>query len=234
MTPESKTRSGNCHNGHPQASQRRLGPRTNKFPSHPLDWEQAVSQAAAIEGDEANLGAHQVETWDEATTAWTVPEADAWGDNPVEPPNERPDVAVEEAIDTETPGDETTTKTPTGEGHIGVHAEEADVIVKEEEELEVPNEETVEVTDVAWGLKNTTPKVVDEDSGATQVPITTLVLDQELCFEGMPDLEDVDSEEIMGEEPPMDVSLTEGPPAFFEAQIHQDEIQYWVAMFAWF
>ena len=49
-----------------------------------------------------------------------------------------------------------------------------------------------------------------------------------LDFEGMPDLEDVGSE-IMGEEPPMDVPSTEGPPALpwvcFEAQICQDEIQ---------
>ena len=33
------------------------------FPSHPLDWEQAVSQATAIEGDEVNaVGDNQVKT----------------------------------------------------------------------------------------------------------------------------------------------------------------------------
>ena len=110
-----------------------------------------------------------------------------------------------------------------------MHAKEVDMIVKEEEEFEVPNEEMVEVIDVAWGFKNTTPKV----------PITASMPGQEgtLDFEGMPDLEDAGSE-ITGEEPPVDVPLTEGPPALpwvhFKAQIHQDEIQYWVAMFTWF
>ena len=118
------------------------------------------------------MGDHQVETLDEGATAWTVPEADTWGDNPVEPSNERPDVAVEGTMETKTPDDRPTTETQTTEGQIGAHAGEVDVIVKEEEEFEVPNEEMVEVIDVAWGLKNTTLKVADEDPEATQVPIT--------------------------------------------------------------
>ena len=202
------------------------------------------SQAAAIEGDETNGGDHQVETWDEGATAWTVPKADAWGDNPVEPLNERPDAAVKRTVKTKRLGDGPTTKTQTEggagtEGQIGVHAEEVNVLVKEEE-FEVPNEETVEVIDTAWGLRNTTPKVADEGPEATLVQITALMPDQEgtLDFEGMPGLEDVSSEEIMGEEPPVDIPLTEGPPALpwvhFKAQICQDEIQYWVAMFTWF
>ena len=165
------------------------------FPSCPLDWEQAISQATAIEGDEANVGDQQVEMWDEGATGWTVPEPDAWSDNPMELSNERPDVAIEGTVETRTPGDRPTTETQAEggagtEGQIGVHAEEGGMIVKEEEELEVPNEETFEVIDAAWGLKNTTPKVVDDDPGATQVPISASMPDQEgtLGFEGMPDL----------------------------------------------
>ena len=169
----------------------------------------------------------------------------ALGDDPVEPSNERPDVAVERTGEMETPGDrpisETQTEGSAGtEGQTEVHAEEVDVIVNEEEEFEVPNEEMVEGIDVAWGLKNTTPKVADEGPEATQVPITVSVPGQEgtLDFEGMPDLEDTSSEEIMGEEPSVDVPSTEGPPALpwvcFEAQVCQDEIQYWAAMFTWF
>ena len=48
------------------------------FPSHPLNWEQAVSQAAATEGDEANVVSdNQVKTWDDGATAWAVLETDA-------------------------------------------------------------------------------------------------------------------------------------------------------------
>ena len=121
-----------------------------------------------------------------------------------------------------------------------MHAEEVDVIVKEVEEFEVPNEETVKVTDVAWGLKDTSPKVVDGDPEVTQVPMTVSMPNQgdTLGFEGMPYLKDGSSEEIMEEEPSVDAPLTEGPPVlpwvYFEAQIHQDEIQYWAMMFTWF
>ena len=85
-----------------------------------------------------------------------MPEADAWGDNPVEPPNGRADVAIKRAVEFETQGDGPTTKTQTEGGagtdiQVEVHAEEMDVIVEEVEEFEVPNEETVEMTDVAWG-----------------------------------------------------------------------------------
>ena len=210
------------------------------FPPHPLDWEQAVSQAAATEGDEANVGDYQVETGDKGATTWTVPKADAWGDNPVEPSNGGPDATIKRTTETEAPSGRFTTEIQTGESQIGAPAEEGDVIIEEEKEPEVPNEETVEVIDVAWGLKDTTLKVVDEDPGVTQTPITALMPNQEgtLDFEGMPDLEDMGSEEIIGEEPPVDVPSTEGPPALpwihFKAQIHQDEIQYWAAMFTWF
>ena len=52
------------------------------FPSHLLDWEQAVSQATAIEGDEANaVGDNQVKTWDDKVTARAMPDADARGNN---------------------------------------------------------------------------------------------------------------------------------------------------------
>ena len=57
-----------------------------------------------MEGDEANVSDNQVETWDDRATAWTVPKADTWGVNPVEPLNERPDVAIERAVEFETPG----------------------------------------------------------------------------------------------------------------------------------
>ena len=113
-------------------------------------------------------------------------------------------------------------------------------MIEEEEEPKLPNDETVEVTDAAWGLKDITLKVVDEDPGATQAPITASMPGQEgtLDFEGMPNLEDIGSEEIIGEEPPVDIPPMEGPPVLpwvhFKAQIHQDESQYWVAMFTWF
>ena len=111
------------------------------------------------------------------------------------------------------------------------------MIVEEVEEFEVPNEKTVEVTDVAWGLENTTSKVVDEDPEVSQVPITVSMPNQGDTFdlEGMPNLENTSSEEITGEKPSVDVPSTEGPPALpwvcFEAQIHQAEIQHWAAMF---
>ena len=210
------------------------------FPPCPLNWEQAVSQAAATESDEANVGDYQVEIGDEGMTTWTVPKADAWGDNPVEPSNGGPDATIKGTAETEAPGGRFTTKTQTGESQIGAPAEEGDIMIEEEEEPEVPNEETVVVTDAAWGLKDTTLKVVDEDPGATQAPITALMPGQEgtLDFEGMPNLEDIGSGEIIGEEPPVDIPPTEGSPALpwvcFEAQIHQDEVQYWAAMFTWF
>ena len=198
-----------------------------------------------MEGDEANVSDNQVETWDDTATAWTVPEADAWGDDPLERSNERAGVAIKRIVEFEALGDGPTTKTQVEGGagansQIEVHAEEVDMIVEEVEEFEVPNEEMAEVTDAAWGFENTTPKVVDEDPEVTQVPVTVLMPNQgdTFDFEGMPDLEDVSSKEITGEEPSMNVPLTEGPPALpwvcFKAQVHQNEIQYWDVMFTWF
>ena len=108
-----------------------------------------------------------------------------------------------------------------------------DVIVEEVEE-------TAEVTDVAWDLKNTSPKVVDEDLEVTQVLAAASMPNNGdmLDFEGMPDLEDRSSEEPMREEPQVDNPPAEGPLALhwvcFKAQIHQDEVWYWAAMFTWF
>ena len=76
------------------------------FPSHLLDWEQAVSLAAAMEGDEANaVGDNQVDTWDDETTARAVPKTDARGDSQVEASNEEADVAIDEVEEFEVPGD---------------------------------------------------------------------------------------------------------------------------------
>ena len=180
------------------------------------------------------MGDYQVETGDKGATTWTVPKADTWGDNPVEPSNGGPDATIKGTAETEAPGGRFTTKTQTGESQIGAPAEEGDVMIEEEEEPEVPNEETVVVTQLLRLL------IVDEDPGATQAPITASMTSQEgtLDFEGMPNLEDIGSGEIIGEEPPVDIPPTEGSPALpwvcFEAQIHQDEVQYWAAMFTWF
>ena len=84
------------------------------------------------------------------------------------------------------------------------------------------------MTDVAWGLEDTSPKVIDGDPEVAQVPIAVLIPNQgdTLDLDGMPNLEDGSSEEIMGEEPLVDTPLAEGPPALpwvhFEAQICQD------------
>ena len=115
-----------------------------------------------------------------------------------------------------------------------------DVIDGEVEEFKVPNEETVKVTNAVWGLENSSPKVIDEDPEVTWVPVAVSKLNHgdTLDFEGMPDLEDGSYEKITGVEPSVDIPSAEGPPALpwvhFEAQIHEDEIQYWVAMFTWF
>ena len=84
------------------------------------------------------MGDHQVETWDEEATTWTVPKAEAWSDNPTELSNERPDVAIKGTVEIGTPGDRPTTETQAEggagtKGQIGVHAEEGSMIVKEEE-----------------------------------------------------------------------------------------------------
>ena len=46
--------------------------------SSPLDWEQIIGQATTTEGEEANVGEHQVETEDGGATAWARPEANTW------------------------------------------------------------------------------------------------------------------------------------------------------------
>ena len=58
-----------------------------------------------------------------------------------------------------------------------------------------------------------------------------------LDLEGMPKLEDAGPEESM-EDSMADALLTRGTPTqpwvHFEAQVHQDEVQYGAAMFTWF
>ena len=58
-----------------------------------------------------------------------------------------------------------------------------------------------------------------------------------LDLEGMPGLEDTGSEESMEEYsanvPPIGEAPTQ-PWVWFEAQVCQDEVQYWAAMFTWF
>ena len=207
-------------------------------PPSPLDWEQAVSWAAATEGDEDPTSNHQAEVENEGVIAWTVPHADN-SDDPVEPLHEKPNIAEGTAV-AKASGSMFTIETQTGGSQIGTLADKENVMVKEREEPEVPDDEAVGMTDAAWGPEGTTLKVVDEDPGATQVPVTALMPGQgeTLDLEDMPDLEDADSEEIIGEEPPVDVPPTEGPPTIpwvcFEAQICQDELQYWAAMFTWF
>ena len=205
----------------------------------------------------------------------------------MEPLSEGPDAAI---------GETAGTKTPDGPSIIEA-AKGRDMMIETEEESEVPSAETVKAVDASENPKDTTLKITDEDAGSTQAPPSTLtpnhlgalesegmpeledagseeILGQEppVAFppaEGMIDLEDAGTEEILGEEPPVafplakgtldledmpepedagpeesmeeslaDVPLTGGTPAqpwvCFKAQVCQDEVQYWAAMFTWF
>ena len=83
MTPGSETGSGSCCNSCPKLPEEDWDQELT-FPSHPLDWEQAVSQAAAMEGNGADVvGDNQVKMWGDETTAGAVHETDARGDSQV-------------------------------------------------------------------------------------------------------------------------------------------------------
>ena len=142
------------------------------------------------------MGDNQVKTWDNGATARAVPKTDARGDNQVEASNEEADVIVEEGEEFKAPGDGATARALAEGGAvidnwIEVHAKEVDVIVEEVEESKVPNKETVKGTDAVWDLKNTSPKVIDEDPEVTQVPVAVSMPNHgdTLDFKGMPDLE---------------------------------------------
>ena len=188
------------------------------FPTCPIDWEQAVSQAAAMGENEADMvGDDQVETQCDENTVGAMAGTDVRVDNQVEASRGEADVIIEsEEVKTlgegATAGALAETDAVTDDW-IEVQAEEADVIVEEVQEFKVPNEETTEVTDVAQDLENTSPKVIDEDLEVAQALVAAAMPDDRdvLDFEGMPDLEDGSSKEFMGEEPQMDTPPAAGP-----------------------
>ena len=80
------------------------------FPSHPLDWEQAVSEATAMEGNEADVvDDNQVKTWDNRAAAWAMPKTDTRGDNQEEALSEGGDVTIGGVEEFKALGDGTTT-----------------------------------------------------------------------------------------------------------------------------
>ena len=166
------------------------------FPAHLIDWEHAVSQAAAMGENEA----------------------DVVGDDQVKTLGGEANVIVKEDKEVGTPGEGATARALAEtdgvvDDQVEVQVEEMDVIVEEVEELEVPNKETAEATDVVWDLKNTSPKVIDEDLDMTWALTAASMSDNENMpdFEGMPDLEDGSSKEPTGEEPQVDNPPAEGP-----------------------
>ena len=82
-------------------------------------------------------------------------------------------------------------------------------------------------------LEDAGPEEILGEEPSVAVPLAKGTLD----LEGMPELEDAGPEESM-EDSAADVPLTGGTPAqpwvHFEAQVCQDGVQYWAAMFTWF
>ena len=77
-----------------------------------------------------------------------------------------------------------------------------------------------------------------EDAEPGDHPIEGLLMDvppveAEANPEGLPLQEDDQIEEDLADIPWIEEPLTQ-PWVMFEAQVHQDEVQYWATMFTWF
>ena len=96
-----------------------------------------------------------------------------------------------------------------------------------------PNQVGVEELQGMLELKEAKPKGALREEPPVAFPLAEATLD----LEGMPELEDAGPEESIEEylanAPPIGESLAQ-PWVQFEAQVRQDEVQYWAAMFTWF
>ena len=217
------------------------------LPSSHLDWEQLVSQATATEGRETDMGEHPVETEDERATARVRPKASAEVQTgvPVEPPNGVPDTTAGENAEANTldrppitePAEERGGIIETGTFEVSEHlGDTTPKVVDEDAEAAQVSSPTLMLDQIGVDELQDMPELEGtepEQVPGGEPPMAVATID----VEGMPELEDAGPEESIEEylaDTPLIWESLAQPLVWFEAQVCQDEVQYWAAMFTWF